>query len=733
MASTAFQVEVWLLIVEKCDYNDVRRLWMTGSSLIRIVVPRIRSISFENGGSTLRSPALLSRMSNLRNLSIRLFFNMGGKYLAGDHMLPGTPLLQSFILSNTNWGDRASSVRLPFLQTRYPQLEELQFLGFPLMKSALSSTFVSELPKTLTRFISPSQRIFGGAVTLLPSTITDLQLNIRRVGLADSQETTEPENEKNENFEKPEALKFPPSLTRLRASINGESRLIYEGVPPTVTDLEVHTAWGEISPPWQLLSPNLVSLSAKIKHLTVELASLLPRGLLSLEVSPDDHPKTAALLALPQTLIYLGINSPNADPNGFEAEELSIKVDALPPALTGLEFRLKSDFLDPVFPTLDLSLKYEERRDFILNKAFGTNHSAEKDDKSDAKGANFSGPGIERLRLVTRSNMVDNGTKDSEKQQTSINPSSRAHWIVPERFKKIELHFKSCLAEDIIATPRTAHAISIYSIDRQVYYNEVDGDQAETAAKEKEIIWKKAIDHIQHNLPSLKILRIEEDYKHLKGISNNLKAPLRELTLPLGLLTETPNFPSSLSTLQIDQSNYANVRYRPTEEEKSENADDREQEDAENVFIPNPKPFLLSLPPMLVSLTIFHQYEIPIELIPLLPINLKALSCYFSQSNEETVQHLKNLPPTLQYIDACFERRFVFSIDVARVLPGSLHFVYISYSSKEGEQRIEDAIQNDEIFQLLPKEMQQFYIEETDIFEERDKWLKERDAVERSQ
>lgn len=416
------------------------------------------------------------------------------------------------------------------LQKHFPALEELSFAEKYGLDEPLEDYFLKNFPTGLTRLHVGHRPLDAATLSLLPSSILDLQIKTLNLPQAKKTPKFDEKTENSDSSATQEPLRFPPQLTRLHIQQVIQTLPIYASLPPSVTDISISTfPKKEINPCWELLPRNLLYFSANLVTLTAHLASLLPPRLLSLALEYSDFKISAEILrCLPSTLLYLSLESEESFERNVSADYFNDWLAALPPRLTGLNFPFPGRIDDRFsLPTLSLNI-CEKSISHYIEEALKSPMEALENEKN--------GKDLLRVGFFSKTNLKDS-TSDI-KMDVSESNAAGAYWIVPERFQVVEV------------TAYDSSPSMLFSVTpRAKFLYLVSGGDEDVPASHPE--WALARKHIQTGLPRLKSLCSLSRAPQLQGLLDYINSPIDHLQFSLPLISKNRNFPPTLTSLML--------------------------------------------------------------------------------------------------------------------------------------------------------------------------------------
>lgn len=695
MSSSSTCVEIWLLVLEFCPYMTVRRLWMTGSPLMRQVVSRLKVLEMDNGRFVRRSPSLIYQMLELREIVIRLNYRPDATNpKLNEHLPLASAKLKSLTIDFPHLCVNGSTPNdMPPLKVYFPVLEELSLNAFSRVSDFLTVEFAKNLPQnSLTRLIAPHYRIDDRSVIFLPDSITDMHILLNGSITQDAC-AREEKTKKKLNHRHSTPLGFPSNLTRLTTFTTGKNRTTYESLPPSITELRLKAKTDETNLPWQLLPRSMASLTVKIDELTRDYLEALPPNLLALDVTIDRPLKIEFLRHLPRTLIYLCLHSSS----GSLVYDTSIPINevltSLPPRLVGLFF----NFLGRRhIPRLKLEIPSETVRKMVSD-LLRSPHIIDEAEKSEKTVCVDS----DQLRIVYASESSSSDTISLADTEDSL---LNTRWIVPERFQNVFYDIPTISIETILNIPKTTTHLRLPSGEIKNHENIRSNDSE----------WKKALEKIKTGLPRLKTLTISCQSTLLEDVLRGFQSPIENLTISLALLPKNPVFPKTLRT----------VHFVGLQLYGSQNGS----------ICVNCETLIRSLPRSLTKLCFgLHKmrfFEISSSSIAHLPPSLLEFTACFSVENFDE-DDAKNFPRHLRELDITVADSFLPSEKFIRGLPSSLEKLIIHQGGEKYVKYLDQYVQSDELFKCLPEQINEFRIGQASIFVERAHYLAKR-AIETS-
>lgn len=682
MSLATYNPELWGILLEKCTYRDIRRLFMTGSVPVRRAVASIRSMEIIDCGPSTGALALASSLPQLRHLIVR-----PREVLHRGLDEPKLPLGYSELRSLQilpNFGEYASLNIPSNMKKHFPHLVEI------VQKKGIAVTiddeeiFAKNFPKNLTRLVLQSGDFKLEWLKYLPNTLTELKI-------ATESPLDDAERSNQNNSGDISEVHLPPALTRLSICHKGGAFNIFEYLPQTLTDLSVRAEFST-NFSWKPLPPLLTYFRCEGCDVTSGLDSCLPPSLLSLRMRFNKPPENAFLETLPSSLTYLALDANNGLSSPLLSTSMQQLTAKLPPNLTGLHISWIwfSDLAE--LGSLNLLLPSATVRRIISEK---TSPSSEK---ASGKGVSNSSGSSEAQRLTI--DLCTSRLKQNAEINTSTYPPPNEwYWKVPEQYAQVQY---SCMVDpaSLVSAPASTMELVIGGS-----HHSYDTDP------KFEPYWAQALEHIQLRLYRLEALIIPARCAQLKPLVAGMRSTrLKSLDLALESVSDDPKFPPSLR--EIFFYDYAEPR-------------------------PLPLPFhvnqlLVALPSTLTILALHAStgkavLAIPAESLALLPRSLTALRCAITSEGNIVAEPFIHLPSGLEKLQVAFCKKFeIFSPAFARVLPRSLRKLTVTFENPIDSSTIDVGEASNGFFQSLPKGFSRLKLEHRNILDERELFLQKR-------
>lgn len=666
MSFTAAHADIWALILEKSDYDTIRRVFMTGSTLMRRAVARIRTLKTIFAWRRAPSLAMLRQMSGLQDYALSTVgITNKTQYVVLPHVLGCSRLRKLKLELPRILGTTAAPFPDILIKDAFPCLEQLILRDDGCFEDEnLREKLISGLTPNLTLLEIPTIHLRLKTLKLLPSTITSLCVSI-----------IAPSNIETESFE------FPQNLTSLTLSGNTNYNFIYTFIPPSVTEFTIQTMQHQIAPPLHLLPRTLVSLSLHVHTLTQEIITSLPPDLLTLDLATSNPIENVQILKfLPSTLVYLHLAPTSYLTPGYEEYPLRDVLTLLPPRLTGLNFKFRKDETLRSLPGLEMSIPKDQLKQIIYNMVLERNAIAEGKKNFNSSVAKSNG-------LIS----FEEIPTEQQEEPTSFDEMQRQlYWKIPENFRRIRL--------EVLYTPQALSYLP--KSTQELFISPSSYSESDKSPKNFD-----GAEFVKTQLTKLRLLNIKFPYPALMGITDGIVSHLEFLSIPLALLRKGQSFPKTLKTLIIAQENAMTSTDTDVDILK------------DNYYLELVK----SLPPTLTELRIFPK--IFSDVFPSLPRSLRLWQCKLLDQ-EANLEHFKKLPDSLTELRVDLNAKEIFSMtELVRSLPRSLTLVAFLFPIKIDKRELLKVINLDSVLPYLPKGVLNFLVQNVNLITERDESL----------
>lgn len=674
MSFTGNNTELWRIILEKCTYREVRRLFMTGSKVVRQAVMSLQAIKVRDFNSRACSVKLAYSLPNLRHMAITPGLAPPDAPSTRHTLLGCSELLTLELEKSTN-GYRTYELSNN-LAKQFPQLETLiQPQGMPFNIQG-KEKFVKNLPKNITRLLLPRGEFDAHLLQYLPTTLTELEIVTFSAVHLEYRDAGTPSISSS-------LIPWPPALTRLWHRHSLSFLPIFENLPSTLTDLTVENVFLKNSD-WKPLPPLLTSFCHRVCAHPLKLLPCLPPSLLSLQLQVVGQLGEEFIQQLPPSLTFLSLKDYSQSPlRDWLSSPFALQ--KLPPNLTALGSRISGPFHDQGLSTFDVEINETELRQILERVALSTSATRA------TSGTEISASKPEHMRVAFLSDSYMLDSKDLELHETNeISEKVASCWIIPERFRRV-FYLADPAAPSIRCAPKTTTNMLI-----------ADCCLEETESTQME--WQYAKEHVLRNLYRLKHLDVGSFDPNLKGIVDGIESNcFSSIKAPMICLSEKTKFPSTLR-----QAEFLSYLEKP-----------------ETGFI-QPRDLLRALPQTLTSLTIRNSqihsinYEISAELFPLFPRSLITLECLMTYEGDSVAQQFEHLPRGLEHLRLQIPKIFdPFTLPFAAALLSPLLEISLQFFDAKSSIFLKEGIKNTDFFLRLPKALEIFSFNGTLVLEQR--------------